>query len=113
MAEIGCGYSKQETINIAFDFAHHLGLCDKSHRLSLQWLYNILGRWPELNVKKPRSLENARAKSATRPVIDAYFTELGKILDKPNRIFNIDEKGLSTEHKPQELSVDPTLKPKQ
>ena len=109
MAEIGYGYSRQETINIASDFAHHLGLCDKSHRLSLQWLYNFLGRWPELKVKKPRSLEIARARSATRPVIYAYFTELGKILDKynlkdkPNRIFNIDEKGLSTEHKPQRI----------
>ena len=52
MAEIGYGYSRQETINIASDFAHLLGLCDKSHCLSLQWLYNFLGRWPELKVKK-------------------------------------------------------------
>ena len=109
MAEIGYGYSRQETINIASDFAHHLGLCDKSHRLSLQWLYNFLSRWPELKVKKPRSLEIARARSATRPAIDSYFTELGKIIDKynlrdkPNYIFNIDEKGLSTEHKPPKI----------
>ena len=109
MAEIGYGYSRQETINIASDFAHHLGLCDKSHRLSLQWLYNFLSRWPELKVKKPRSLEIARARSATRRAIDSYFTELGKIIDKynlkdkPNYIFNIDEKGLSTEHKPPKI----------
>ena len=109
MAEIGYGYYRQETINIASDFAHHLGLCDKSHRLSLQWLYNFLGRWPELKVKKPRRPGDCSTRSATRPVIDAYFTELGKILDKynlkdkPNRIFNIDEKGLSTEHKPPRI----------
>ena len=109
MAEIGYGYSRQETINIASDFAHHLGLCDKSHRLSLQWLYNFLSRWPELKVKKPRSLEIACARSAIRPAIDSYFTELGKIIDKynlkdkPNYIFNIDEKGLSTEHKPPKI----------
>ena len=42
-------------------------------------------------------------------VIDAYFTQLGKILDKyhlkdkPNRIFNMDEKGLSTKHKPPRI----------
>ena len=109
MAEIGYGYSRQKTINIASDFAHHLGLCDKSHRLSLQWLYNFLRRWPELKVKKPRSLEIARARSATRPAIDSYFTDLGKIIDKynlkdkPNYIFKIDEKGLSTEHKPPKI----------
>ena len=80
MAEIGYGYSRQETINIASDFAHHLGLCDKSHRLSLQWLYNFLCRWPELKVKKTRSLEIARDRSAIRPAIDSYFTDLGKII---------------------------------
>ena len=66
MTEIGYGYSRQETINIVSDFAHHLGLCDKSHRLSIQWLYNFLIRWPELKVKKLRSLEVARARSAKK-----------------------------------------------
>ena len=32
-------------------------------------------------MKKPRSLEIARARSATRPAIDSYFTELGKMID--------------------------------
>ena len=81
MAEIGYGYPRQETINIASDFAHHLGLCDKSHHLRHQWLYIFLRRWPELKVKKPRSLVIARARSATRPAIDSYFTEIGKIID--------------------------------
>ena len=79
MAEIGYGYSRQETLNVASDYAHHLGLCGKSHRLSLQWLYNFLKRWPELKGKAPRSLEIACVKSGTRPVIDAYFAELGRI----------------------------------
>ena len=105
MAEIDYGYSRQETINMTSDFAHHLGLCDKYHRLSIQWLYNFVSRWPELKVKKPRSLEIARARSATRPSIGSYFTEIRKVIDKynlkdkPNNMFNIDEKGLSTEHK--------------
>ena len=52
MAELVYGFSRQETIKIASDFAYHLGLCDKTQRLSLQWLYNFLSRWPELKVKK-------------------------------------------------------------
>ena len=60
-------------------------------------------------MKKPRSLEIARARSATRPNIDSNFTELGKIIDKyslkdkPNYICNIDEKERSTEHKPPRI----------
>jgi hypothetical protein len=60
-------------------------------------------------VKKPRSLEVARAKSATRSAVDNYFDELDHILtkynlhDKPHRVYNIDEKGISTEHKPPKV----------
>ncbi|XP_053387223.1 uncharacterized protein LOC128551009 [Mercenaria mercenaria] len=62
-----------------------------------------------LKLKKPRALEIARAKSATRDAVDNYFTELKRILvkydleDKPNRIFNVDEKGLNTDHKPPQV----------
>ena len=57
-------------------------------------------------MKKPRSIDVARAKSATKEAIGNYFDTLNKILvkfnvvDKPNLIFNVDEKGLNTEHKP-------------
>ena len=60
-------------------------------------------------MKKTRSLEIAHARSATMSTFDSYFTEPGKIIDKsnfkdkPNFIFNIDEKGLSTEHKPPRI----------
>jgi len=53
MAEIGMGYSRQETINLASDYAIHLGINKQGERLSLKWLYGFLGRWPELKVKKP------------------------------------------------------------
>ncbi|XP_053384730.1 uncharacterized protein LOC128550216 [Mercenaria mercenaria] len=73
MAEIGFGYSRQETINLATDYAVHLGIREKSKPFSLTWLYSFLDRWPELKVKKPRSLEIARAKYATRPTIDSWL----------------------------------------
>ncbi|XP_053383877.1 uncharacterized protein LOC128550038 [Mercenaria mercenaria] len=109
MAKIGFGYSRQETINLATDYAVHLGIREKSKPFSLTWLYSFLNRWPELKVKKPRSLEIARAKYATRPTIDRYFNELNSILtkynlkDKPSHILNIDEKGLNLEHKPPKI----------
>ncbi|XP_053382815.1 uncharacterized protein LOC128549658 [Mercenaria mercenaria] len=109
MAEVGYGYTRQETMNLATDYAIELGLRTKDDRpVSDKWLYNFLGRWPELKLKKPRALEIARAKSATRDAVDNYFTELKRILvkydleDKPNRIFNVDEK-VNTEHKPPKV----------
>lgn len=116
MAEIGFGYSRQETINLASDYAVHLGLKETGHRFSLKWLYGFLGRWPDLTIKKPRALEIARAKSATKPVIDRYFSELNTILtkyhlkDKPGRIYNVDEKGLSLNHKPPKILTGKTYK---
>ena len=109
MAEIGYGYSRQEAINLASDYVVHLKIKNPGHRFSLSWLYGFLDRWPDLRVKKPRALEIARAKSATRPVIERYFQELDRILtkfhlkDKPARLYNLDEKGLSTDHKPPKI----------
>ena len=109
MAEVGYGYSRQETINLASDYAVCLGLRDKDHPLTNRWLYNFIQRWPELKLKKPRSLEIARAKCATREAVDNYFIELDKILvknnlkNKPHLIYNVDEKSLQPEHKPPKI----------
>ena len=75
-AEVGYGCSRQETINLASDYAMYMGLRDKEHRLSDRWLYNFLQRWPDLKLKKLRSLEVERAKCATRDAISNYFNEL-------------------------------------
>lgn len=110
MAEVGYGYSRQETMNLATEYAIELGLRSKEHKpLTDKWLYNFLERWPQLKLKKPRALEIARAKSATRQAVDNYFKELNRILvkynlkDKPSKVFNVDEKGLSTDHKPPKV----------
>lgn len=42
MAEVGYGYSRQETLNLASDYAVHLGLRDRNKPLSLQWLKTSL-----------------------------------------------------------------------
>jgi hypothetical protein len=109
MAEVGYGYSRQETINLASDFAVSLGLRDRNHPLTDRWLYQFIRRWPELNIKKPRSLDMARARSATREAIDCYFDALNNIMvkyhlvAKPHLMYNVDEKGLNSEHKPPKI----------
>jgi ABC-type uncharacterized transport system ATPase subunit len=45
MAEVGYGYSRQETIYLASDFA--VSLRDRNHPLTDRWLYQFIRRWPE------------------------------------------------------------------
>lgn len=106
MANIGYGYSRQEVVDVASNFAVHLNKRTRDNPMSLKWFYSFLGRWPELKVIKPRSLEISRAKSATIENVDKYFEELKNVMekydliDKPHLIFNIDEKGITINHSP-------------
>ena len=66
----------------------------------------FLKRWPELKVLKPRALDHARAKMASRETISNFYHNLKETLtkyemtDKPHLIYNIDEKGVTVNHKP-------------
>lgn len=63
-------------------------------------------RWPDLKVVKPRTLEYQRAKSSNQWNVKRYFVEVSSILtkynlfDKPHRVFNVDEKGITPNHAP-------------
>ncbi|KAJ8303360.1 LOW QUALITY PROTEIN: hypothetical protein KUTeg_019756 [Tegillarca granosa] len=117
MAEIGYGYTRAETLNLASDYSVHLGHRERQHPLSLCWLYNFLQRWPDVRIQKPHSLEAVRAKCTSKEIVNRYFEELEKILnkyglkDKPERVFNIDEKGLSTDCKPPNIIAATSYKP--
>ena len=95
---------------MARDYAIHLGKSVKStESLSDCWFYDFIKRWPNLKVAKPQKLAILRAKSASRETINNYYSEHGTILkannllNKPERIFNIDETGISTEHQPPKV----------
>ena len=111
-AEVGFGYSRQETLNLASDLAFHLGIQDRKHPLSFDWFYAFMSLWPDLKVTKLVSLEAARSKSATESAVKNYFEELKSILtkydlmDKPHCIYNIDEKGMSADHKPPKIIAE-------
>ena len=107
MASFGYGYIRSEVLTMATDYAIYLGKKTQSDKpLSLKWFYGFIGRWPDLKIVKARSLEIMRAKATSPETVSAYFTELSKILDKydlhgkPQLIYNVDEKGIQTCHKP-------------
>ena len=110
MADIGYGYQKSKVQYMARDFAAVLGKDIKNQEyLSNCWFYGFIGRWPEMKVVKPQKLTISRAKSASSEVLGKYYQELGTILksnnlmNKPERIWNIDETGVPTEHSPPKI----------
>ena len=110
MAYVGYGYTRSEILNMATDYAVHLGKRASDDKvLSMNWFYGFISRWPELRVIKPSSLSEQRAKCASEESLINYFEELNKIFekydlaDKPEHIYNIDEKGINTEYRPQNV----------
>ena len=113
MADIGYGYTKANIQNIAGEYSRSLGKKNASvSSMSAKWFYGFLDRWPDLKMVKPQKLQMARAKNASEEVIKKYFTELGSLMreknliNAPERIYNIDETGISTEHTPRRIICD-------
>ena len=107
LAAVGYGYTRAEVITMASDYAVHLGKRGEDEKsLSMQWFYSFMSRWPELHVVKPFSLSEQRTRCASEESITNYFEEFDRILtkydlkDKPQSLYNIDEKGINTEYKP-------------
>ena len=109
--QLGYGYTRLQLQRLAADLADSLNKPRKNTAptLSKCWLQGFLKRWPELRTAKPRSLEMQRARCCNQRNIDNYFKELEKVImenglkDKPERIYNLDETGVSTEHKPPKV----------
>ena len=61
IAYIGYGYTRSEILNMATDYADHLGKRAKEEKVfSMNWFYGYISRWPELRVIKPSSLSEQR-----------------------------------------------------
>ena len=112
MGSLGYGYTASETVSMASNYATYLGKRDEEHPFSKKWFRGFMKRWPELKVLKPRALANYRAKASSESTINEYFARLDKVLtqhdlkDKPHCIYNVDEKGIQTEHSPPYIVTD-------
>lgn len=114
---VGYGYTRWELCGLATEYAVDLDLRSRDNPLSLQWYISFIQRWPNLAVKKPRTLSIARAKATAEDAVNSYFSELDKILtkyslkDKSQYIYNIDEKGISDNRYPLKIVTDKSLTP--
>ena len=75
----------------------------------MKWFYGFMKRWPELIVIRPSRLSEKRARCANELCINNYFVELTKLMkkynliDKPQHIYYVDEKGINTEFRPPNI----------
>ena len=117
MSSIGYGYSRADVMNIAGEYLSSMNRHEPSKPMSDKWFYNFLKRWPELSVIKPSGLEMIRARSSNPETIGKYYAELSTILEKynltgrPECIYNVDEKGINSEHKPPNVVGGCNTKP--
>ncbi|KAK9745716.1 hypothetical protein QE152_g6726 [Popillia japonica] len=94
---------------MAYEVAEKLGI---QHRFFLgtksagyDWLNGFIRRNKNLSLRKSELLSLARAHVMNRKDIEEYFSTLLKVLsnnllDKPGRIYNMDESGLQVNNKP-------------
>lgn len=105
MARLGYGYTIHEIVDQASNYAVYLDRRKKDDPLSVRWYAGFKERW-NLNLLKPRALRNRRAISLSEEVVHNYFVDLENLMkkhglmDRPEFIYNFDEKGVQTEHAP-------------
>jgi len=118
LLRLGYGVSNSTLQRYAGDLACSLGRRPNNKPLSNCWLYGFLKRWgSRITSKKPSSLESSRARHRTPEYVNSYFDNLEKTITElglsgsPERIYNMDETGLSPEHRPPNIIAPSDEKP--
>ncbi|CAG9572682.1 unnamed protein product [Danaus chrysippus] len=71
-----------------------------------EWVKSFIERNPELSIRQAEGLSVARAKGLSRKEVNNFHELLTKVLadndllDKPERIYNMDESGVQLNNKP-------------
>lgn len=96
MGENCYDYFRAEIIRMTSDCAVFSLTRPKNKPLTNQSYYNFMRRWTDLNLVKPKALDVACARVAT---------------NKPESIYNIDEKGININYKPTNIVAARDSKP--
>lgn len=106
-ARLGFGYSNRALQHTAGELAFKMGRRQTDKPLSNCWLYGFLKRWgSRIKSIKPAALDSQRAKHTTPESVAEYFNNLEIAFEKyslhnrPDLIYNLDETGISPEHRP-------------
>jgi len=79
-----------------------------SKQAGRKWYRLFIKRHPELSLRKPQALSLARIKGFTKENVDKFYSilkaELEKIKFNPNRVYNVDETGITiVQHKSERV----------
>lgn len=98
------GLTTKDLRRLAYDLAEHNKLQHKFNNDTKMagriWLDNFLKRNPDLSLRKPEPTSAARAAGFNQVVVNKFFDLLTDLVAKykltPERIFNVDETGMTT-----------------
>ena len=80
---------------------------DDNKTAGIEWLRGFLQRHQELSIRSPEATSIGRATSFNRETVNKFYVNLETVMDRykfpSNRIYNIDETGLMTVHKPPKV----------
>lgn len=88
---------------------------ERNKSAGLEWCSAFRKRHPELSLRSPEPTSLSRATSFNKHNVTLFFNNLRAVLDKykftANQIYNCDETGVTTVHKPPKIITPSGLKP--
>lgn len=111
-SKLNHGLSPKETRVLAFQFAtdNDKALPNSwilNQKAGVDWLTGFMKRHDELSIRAPEATSLSRSTSFNRTNVSAFFDNLQTVLHRhkfgPNDIYNVDETGVTTVHKPSKV----------
>lgn len=104
MEEVLYGLTIKDVRSLAFQLAESNKLPNNFNRVNQlagkSWVYSFFKRHPELSLRTPERTSTARAQGFNKITVGNYFNLLNSLFEKykfsPDKIFNVDETGITT-----------------
>jgi len=104
LAKMFYGLSPIDLRKAAYEFAVSNNIKNKFNEekkmAGKDWLQAFLKRHPELSIRKPEATSIARISGFNKDAVQLFFSNLNEVYQKysfqPDRIYNVDETGIST-----------------
>lgn len=113
LQSVGFAPSRKNLRKIAFNLAVKMNISKRFNEekkiAGRDWYKSFMRRNPNLSIRKPRGISNARALGMNKEEVTAYFDLLrstlieNDLMDKPGHIYNMDESGLQLNNEPGQV----------